>query len=96
MEGDQRNILSIIGREERTGTQLGRGVLKDFGNEVPPGQRYSTELPVHISKDINPTETTTHELGAYLAVPVQEYRDDLEEETVVHYVQITAWYRNKH
>ena len=36
----------------------------------------------------NRPDTTTQEPGAYLAIPVQEFRDEPTEEIAVHYVRI--------
>ena len=99
-ENERREINKTdlqLKRKERE-SSIGGGYFRDFGDEILQRitqnqmNREETHRENETHRDAessicnNSEETVaTHEPGAYLALPVQEYRDGPIEEIAVHY-----------
>ena len=99
---DIESIDHKLKRKERE-SRIGVGNFRDFDNEAPQRttqdqhktNRNETHRKNEAQRDAKSTTSNnseetvaTHELGAYHAIPVQEYRDCPIEEIAVHYVSI--------
>ena len=96
--------IDIQLRRKSRESHIGGGSFQNFGDEIPQRQTTEQQQQTkrnepprknEINRDTECTTSnnseeavTTHELGTYPAITVQEYRDGLIEEIAVHYVRI--------
>ena len=98
-EEDERREIKRIDIQLKTKQEQSRisgGYFRIFGDEIPQRPENTEQGSNNIeNRDTESTTSsnteeavTTHEPGAYPAIPVQEYRDGPIEDIAVHYVRI--------
>ena len=99
-EDERREIkrIDIQLKRKQEQSRIGGGYFRNFGDEIPQRpentEQESNNIENRDTKSTTSSNTektvTTHEPGAYCAIPVQEYRDGPIEDIAVHYVRING------
>ena len=101
----KRIDLRLKRKEKHRITHIGEGYFKSFGDQLPREQREPVtlaETPLETNRETESTASstpeepvTTQKLGAYPAIPIQEFIDGPIEEIAVRYVRINRSYRKQ-
>ena len=95
-EGREVKRIDIQLKRKQEQSRIGGGYFRNFGNEIlqrpentKQGSNNIENRDTESATSSNTEEAvTTHEPGAYPAIPVQEYRDGPIEDIAVPYVRI--------